>query len=246
MIYFANGTLFGTPNAGNLAPNPTPMKFGFLQDISVELSGDSKQLFGQYQYPVDTARGKTKITWKAKFAQINGKLFNDLFFAETMTTPMNLVAVDEAAAIPASPFTVTVANSAKFVEDKGVVDVSTGHQLVKVASAPATGQYSVSAGVYTFAAADTGKAVLINYTYNAATGVGMRIPITNHLMGFGPIFSMTLTNAYKGQNLSMTLNACRAEKLAFATKQDDYMIPEIDGSAFADASNNIGYLDLSE
>ncbi len=36
---------------------------------------------------------------------------------------------------------------------------------VPVASSPTTGQYSVATGVYTFAAADTGKTVVLNYSY---------------------------------------------------------------------------------
>jgi len=43
--------------------------------------------------------------------------------------------------------------------------------LTKAASAPAAGQYSVAAGVYTFNSADANKAVLISYTYTI-TGTG--------------------------------------------------------------------------
>jgi len=42
MYQFGSGTLFGFPNGGNTAPNPTPMKFGTLQDVSVDISGDVK------------------------------------------------------------------------------------------------------------------------------------------------------------------------------------------------------------
>ena len=43
---------------------------------------------------------------------------------------------------------------------------------MEVASGPTTGQYSVSAGVYTFAAADTLLGVLISYTYKIAFSAG--------------------------------------------------------------------------
>lgn len=74
----------------------------------------------------------------------------------------------EAATVPAGgPFTVTAsAPLGTFVSDIGVTKVSDGTVLVKVASAPAAGQYSVDAlGVYTFAAADANLAVLISYAY---------------------------------------------------------------------------------
>lgn len=71
----------------------------------------------------------------------------------------------EAYTIPGTPYQVSVvnANSAIF-SDLGVVYAG-GAALTKVGSAPAAGQYSVAAGVYTFAAADSGKAVSITYGY---------------------------------------------------------------------------------
>ncbi|MFH4180992.1 hypothetical protein WDA55_23325, partial [Acinetobacter baumannii] len=56
--------------------------------------------------------------------------------------------------------TPVVPNSGTFVKDLGVTD-AIAIPLKRVASAPATGQYSVDAatGAYTFAAADVGKTV---------------------------------------------------------------------------------------
>lgn len=239
-VNFGTGTLIAIPNAGDLAVNPTPMKFGTLQDVSIDFSGDVKELFGQYQFAVDTARGKIKIAWKAKYAQLVGKQVNDLFFSETLASPMQSFSIDEAGTIPTTPFQVTVVQSATFQTDGGVYFVTTGLPLTKVASGPTTGQYSVAAGVYTFAAADTGKAVLINYTFTAAGTTGTGFTINNHAMGYGPVFQILFTSQYKGKQLNLQLNACRSTKLMFATKQDDYTIPEFDGASFADASNVVG------
>src|SRR5581483_11374955 len=73
------------------------------------------------------------------------------------------------AAIPATPYqiTPTVPSSGTWLADLGVVDIN-GNPYTRVASAPATGQYSVAAGVYTFAAADTGKTVYINFRYTVS------------------------------------------------------------------------------
>lgn len=49
--------------------------------------------------------------------------------------------------------------------DQGVVYAATGAALTKVSGAPAAGQYSVSAGVYAFAAADAGNGVLVSYGF---------------------------------------------------------------------------------
>ena len=109
MFEFGSGTLWGFPVGGNTAANPTPMKFGTLQDVSLDISGDVKQLYGQKQFPEAVARGKCKITGKSKFAAINGKMLNDLFFGQTMPAGMIKTSLDEdIAPIPATPFQITV------------------------------------------------------------------------------------------------------------------------------------------
>lgn len=81
--------------------------------------------------------------------------------------------VAEPKSIPATPgpYTVTVAEAATFSIDQGVVFAG-GAALTKVSANPAAGQYAVDAdtGIYTFAAADQGKAVVISYGYNDIPG----------------------------------------------------------------------------
>jgi hypothetical protein len=52
---------------------PTPTRVGTLQDVSVDMSFDAKEFYGQYQAPAAVARGKMKITGKAKFAKLNAR-----------------------------------------------------------------------------------------------------------------------------------------------------------------------------
>lgn len=77
----------------------------------------------------------------------------------------------EPATVPAkSPFTVKAMQQfGLWSQDEGVTNSSTGAALTKVTGVPTTGQYAVNEGVYTFAAADTGNAVLLNYDYVPAT-----------------------------------------------------------------------------
>lgn len=79
----------------------TPRIFGVMQDISISFDGEIKELFGQFQFPVDTARGKTKIAGKTKFATINGAVFNDLFFGQTQSVGQIAFAYNELATLPA-------------------------------------------------------------------------------------------------------------------------------------------------
>lgn len=70
----------------------------------------------------------------------------------------------EAAVVPsAGPFTVQALDN--FYSDVGVVLAADGvTALAKVSGTPATGQYAVNAsGLYTFAAADAGTAISLNY-----------------------------------------------------------------------------------
>jgi hypothetical protein len=248
---FGSGVLVGTATTnafGAAITTPTPIQFGILQEASVDMSFDVKELFGQYQFPVAIGRGKGKITGKAKWAQLNGITINSLFFGQTLTNGELGEVIDTVGtAIPATPFTITptVPNSGTWTVDLGVLDTN-GLPMTRVVSAPATGQYSVAAGVYTFAAADTLKVVRISYQYTATSTTRKRMTISNVLMGNAPQFRADLMVPYDGKQFVLTLPACVGTKLSFATKSDDFMVPEFDWSSFADAAGNVAYLGLSE
>lgn len=240
---FGSGSLWGVP-AG--VATPTPIQFGTLQEITVEFSGNSKSLFGQYQFPVAVGRGTQKISGKAKFGQISGLAFTQLYFGGALTTGQSLVVSGEAQTVPAgTPWQVTVANASGFSQDLGVIYSATGLPLTRVASAPAAGQYAVSAGgVYTFASADAGKAMSVSYQY-ATTGGGS-YTITNPLLGTAPTFQAVLSTGWNGKVATLTLNRCLSSKLSLATKLEDFAIPELDFDCFADSSGSIGSMSFSE
>ena len=231
---FGSGVLYGTSSA----TGATPQQFGALQDVSIDISASSKELHGQYAFPLAVARGKIKVSGTAKFAQINGQLFNELFFNASSAIG-NLAVVNNESGTPASS-TVTVANSATFADDLGVIDAVSGLALLRTTSAtPTAGQYKVASGVYTFSSGDTtGK--YISYTYNAAS-TGKQITVVNPLMGVAPIFTAVLSGGYNGQSYTWKFPACTATKLSFATKLEDFVVPEFDFEAFADSGNNVMY-----
>jgi len=74
---------------------------------------------------------------------------------------------NEAATVPAAPGLYNVSAAAPFgpwASDVGVT-YADGAALAAVTGTPGAGQYNVSAGIYTFAAADAGAAVLISYGF---------------------------------------------------------------------------------
>lgn len=236
---FGTGQLFSTPVGGG-----APLRFGALQDVSVDFSGDIKQLFGQYQYALDVARGKAKIEWKAAAGNIDVNFYNTIFFDETLETGDQLKQVfNETGTVPAmSTYTITVSHGADFYMDLGVYVVSTGLPLQQVAASPATGQYTVSAvGVYTFNSAQASVPVLINYLYEESAAGGS-LEITNQLMGQAPRFQLVLSQLYDSKQFTLILYSNVAEKLSMPLKQDDYLISEINGQAMADSANRVARL----
>ncbi|MGH6990167.1 MAG: hypothetical protein ACREE3_09755 [Stellaceae bacterium] len=236
MFQFGSGVLLG---ARTDIANSTPVNFGLIQEVQLDLSFTTKELYGQNQFAVAIARGTAKMTGKAKMAQVSGLAFNNLFFGTNVSGGYTASSIGEAAAVPASsPYTVTVAHAATFIADYGVVYAATGLPLTLAASSPDAGAYSVSAGVYTFSSGDAGKAVLINYIYTAASG-GQKIAFVNQPIGTTPTFSAQLYTTFQGKTATVSLYNCVSSKLSYATKLEDFTIPELDFSVFANADGNV-------
>jgi hypothetical protein len=247
-LAFGSGALWGERTDLGTVTGVGPRQFGVLQDITVDFDWTNKELYGQFQFPVAIGRGQAKITGKAKFAQILGLLYSDLFFGQAAVTGQFGIQEYEADTVPATtPFQITVGNAASYNDDLGVTYAATGLRFNRVTTPSAAGQYSVnfSTGVYTFSSADAGLAVLISYTYNV-TSSGEKITITNQLMGIMPTFKSTFYTTYSGKGTALRLNACAAQKLSLPTRIDDWTIEELDFMAFADASGTIGYFSTVE
>lgn len=242
---FGVGVLIATTRSdaqGNLLAVPQAYRFGILQDISTEFSFEGKPLYGSSSFPVDRGRGKGKAAFSAKAAQIQIAGLSALHFGLTPAVGVKGALIDEAIAVPGSgPYTVatTPPGSGTFVADLGVTDTS-GTPFTRVASGPTAGQYSISAGTYTFAAADTGKALLRSYEYSSSTG-GLVMPLTNQLMGYAPSFGVMLFNDSKGSKLAMKLNNCQSDKLALPFKNEDFVISDFSWEAFDDGTGSLGY-----
>lgn len=247
-IQFGAGLVYTNPNAGNLATNPTPLKGLTIQDITLDVQADVKELRGQYQFPDDTAIADKKGTGKFQVGRKDLTMFNQNFFADTIAAGGTSVATNVAGTIPAStPFTITptVPGSGTFSEDLGVSYSGTGVELIKVASGPTTGQYSVSAGVYTFAAADEGLAVLISFAYTVTTP-GSTYQVNQQTLGYGPQVEIFIVDTYKptsgGIFSTIRVYAAKFTKVTLGNKRVDYSMPEMDYSYFAASSGRV--LDL--
>ena len=244
---FGAGVLWGIPKIamdGTAVTNPTPQAFGALQEVSVDFSWTMKELYGQYQMPIAVGRGTAKITGKAKAARISASLFN-LTFGETLAAGETVAAVDEAATIANNAVTIDPPGAGVFSEDLGVVYATTGLPLTRGASASAGGVYSLSNNVYTFNAADNNAAVKISYSYTLAAS-GKSFTINNQLLGACPFFKLVMNESYQGKVIHVELNRVISGKLSFATKLEDFMIPDFDFGIMADDSGVIGTVSVAE
>lgn len=238
---FGTGQLFATPVGGG-----APLRLGALQDVSVEFSGDIKQLHGQYQFALDVARGKTKIEGKIGSGNIDVASFNQIFFGQTVAAGEKKQVFNEAGTVPASvSYVVTVANGADFFCDLGVYSATTGLPLKQVSAGPGAGEYTVSnVGVYTFNVAQASAALLFNYIYTDDASGGT-MEINNELMGDVPTFQLICSQIHKGKTFTLCLYSVVSDKLSLPLKQDDYAISEFGYQAQANDANKIGFLSTS-
>lgn len=242
MYVFGSGVLIGTPSGGS------PINFGLAQEVTLNISTTTKPLFGQNNFPVAIGSGTRKMSGKTKLARISGQALGNLFFGISPGVGGVQTQFGETTSVPAtSPFTYSTTFHASFVADQGVVYAATGLPLKAVASSPSLGQYTVSAGVYTFSSADAGAAVLISYSYTV-TGSGESFVVTSQPIGPSITFSANLfaTDPTTGKQFSLLLYNCVAEKLAFGTKLEDFVMPELDFQCFANAAGQVCQINFGD
>lgn len=224
---FGSGTLFINPNGGTLAANPTPFRLGVLQDVNVEFKGATEKLWGQNRLPDLVAPSQVEISVKANFAGIQGLVLSQAMLCGTVTAGVKQQVDLEPHSVPAStPYTVTTTNSTTFLLDLGVTYAATGRNLTRVASGPTQGEYSVSAGIYTFAAADAGAGVLIGYVYTLAS-TGQTFAYQNQKQGVGPTCDLWLYPSFLNGTRGLHLPVSYCTSIGFPTKQKGFVIQPI-------------------
>jgi hypothetical protein len=235
MFQFGIGGAFARRVSGNAATPDFPQRFATMQDVNVEFNQKLVPLRGQNKGPDDVAPSDMEIKGKSGFGAINVEMYNALFFADTVTDGINVVADREAQTVPLTTgaFTITVTNAADYVEDLGVMYANGDGYLQQVtAGNEDTGKYSVDedTGIYTFDTGDAGKDVLISYEYADAVA-GRTMTVNNHIQGYGPVFELFLLQPYQGRN-AMHLFRCRASKMSAPMKRDNYLISDFEFEAF--------------
>lgn len=243
-IAFHSGALFVKDPAANGAT----YQVATLQETSFDFKASNKELTGENQFAEAIGRGSTKVTGKAKTGRFNGKLMNQVMFAQPAANQLaqaKLLALDETGTVASAAITVT--NAANFSEDLGVQLKSTGEPYVRVASAPAAKQYSVNetTGVYTFNASENSSVLRISYLYKTTAAGSGTLLLTNQLAGEAPTFRAIFSQKFQTQTMTLILNALVSESLGFAFKNDDFAMPDFSFSAQVDSTGSLGELSMT-
>ena len=229
--------------------NPTPVQPKILQSASIDLKATTKELFGQNIFPVAVGRSQVKVTGKLKFADYQPRQIRDFIGGPNnslMTAGQTIINPAENHAIPSTPYQVTVTNSANFVLDLGVTYGATGIVMTNVASSPSVGQYSYSAGVYTFAAADTAVAGGVNISYTSTVSTsGASVLLSNASAGAANSFQCVMGSSYNSLETNFLLYSCILQGLkAYDTKIGDFSMPELDFSCTVNSAGNLGLVSV--
>lgn len=232
MKKFSSGDLYVV----GLVANDTPIKIGTLQGVDINFDQEIVRLTGANTFAEDLANGPATLTGSFEHGTIDANVVTKILAGTSVSSGYKKL-YKATATIPGSPYALTSAQSSGFARDLGVLD-SSSEPMTKVDSAatPSTGQYKAAAGVYTFAAADTGKSVSYSHTYTVA-GSGKTVAITNTVMGSSTKYLLGLYNSSDG--FGIELRSVVIPKLGWAIKTGQWVLPKCDFEACADSSGAV-------
>lgn len=201
----------------------TPVRGPVVSDISLDAKGSIKKLMGENSFAEAVGRGSIEISGKFKVNKTNLRFSNAAFFNQELVTGDDAgreMVLDEARKAAASKF--TVLGGAKFVQDLGLTNATTGvtYEFTDQANPPA-GKYTYNAtsGEYTVPAADATADFLVSYMKSAK---GQVLQIKNTLAGEAPTFKLIAVNKYQGRTKTIVLHSCVAESFSEAWKAEDF------------------------
>ncbi len=240
---------------------PLAINVGFAQELTIDMSGTTKQLYGQNQFPLVAARGTIKATGKWKAAVISGIAWNAAFYGNTGGSTAGLSTgvgftwnVDSTFTTSTTVATQQVGSSLTFDADLGVKYSASNLPLIRVTTGleGSSGKYSIGStapGFYTFGSVDAGAgaaaggtALKITYTNTGIATVGQSMVLQNQLIGTTPTFQLdyyTNLNQPTARPFAIRLFQCIGSKHAMAFKLEDFAMPEFDFDFYANASGNV-------
>ena len=228
--------------------NPTPIRAATPQSQSVDFKRKTESLYGENMLPEAVAAGEMEIMGKVEYAKAVARIISDLMFQDGSSTGSYALANLEAGTVGATtPYHYSPVNVATFVADGGVKNATTGalYACVAAGSEVAGKSYSVTAGVYQFAATDASANILVSYVYSV-TGTGETISLANQLQGPGTSFQAVHTFIWGAEQDMIVLNNCVASANSIAAKKSGFGTNSLDYVAGVNASGLLGTATFAE
>lgn len=155
--------------------NPDPVVLAEVDELGFDSDESQEDLEDENGDVIDAFVTKRVISGTISLKDFANSLLAMVTRGVTIT-PGRPIGYTHSAAIPATPFQITVpltAPTRTFTQDMGVIDLTAGKAMTCDATATGAGVYAVdSAGQYTFNTADTGHTVLIYYRATPSTADG--------------------------------------------------------------------------
>lgn len=245
---FGVGALYATmliDSAGAAVATPTPYLIGTLQSADCEIKQELKTLHGSGEFPVEVAKGKATISGKVSFGDAGVRVFE---LVTGLASQSGVLAVQNSTAqltIPGTgDYTVVPPSSGTFLKNLGVVNAATGVPMTRVATAPATGEYTVNeaTGNYDFNAtqATAGLNVMIAFSYSATGAPARKLEVKQREMGVTPTFSLDIfQRTPRGGYQYVRLYQVVFDGVKMSSKNDDFTMPETSYQGFSDAAGRV-------
>lgn len=216
---------------------------GELQDVSLDISSEIKELMGDKKVAILTAEVAKKIKLQAKFATLSSALVGAVLGA-TRGTGSKFISTVRKTAV-ASAITVATTDDGSpagwaFVSDLGVRYASNGQDLkYNSGTLASTGEYKNTAGAYTLGSGDA--TAQVDITYVASQTAGETYTLNNGLIGLSNYFSARgyeATTQADGtvRKIAWYFPAILIPNLKLGFKNTEFATYDLELNAFADST----------
>ena len=217
--------------------NNNAYQCGTLQDVSIEFGSSTKELRGANQFAEAIAIVDRKVSIKAKLGKVNGALVAAICGG---TTTAGAAYIQTDSKTFATSVTITPPASGTFATDLGVKDAN-GQPMKYNSGTVAVGEYKNTAGVYTFAAGQSGTGQ-VSYVYTVSTGE--TVAMTNQLQGLVTPFTVYAYNAFTNpdgavRKLCFKFYSAVSGSINFPMKAGDFLMQDISLECSADSTGKV-------
>ena len=222
-LYFHSAEIYTKPEVAF----PTPRRIGVIQEVSLEVKGDLKELFGEENFAEDASGGNVSVSGKYKSGELDPAWADDNILGGTQSAGILKIEKMELQTVDSGAVTVDFAD--EFDSDYGVVDPLSGAVYTRVATAAALapGQYKVDegTGIYSFHTSVNGKE--LGFTYLRGEDGGVTHTVVSKLAGSVTACSMFLNKTSRaGTSFGLLADRAIFESWSFGFKLNEYTMPE--------------------